>query len=163
MDGSRPYRRAWRIILRGKSDDASEGAPAPARLHAHTSRLVEPSACDMNADTCLRSRFSAVAPFMDASVIAVIVNAVPTFSAASPPFPMASPVPLRCVCVAVRLCAPSETPAATVGNGFALEWGIFGRELLRASIGCGWAAQKCIGARWDKCLCVLVSVIIGGA
>ena len=125
MDGSRPYRRAWRIILRGKSDDASEGAPAPARLHAHTSRLVEPSACDMNADTCLRSRFSAVAPFMDASVITVIVNAVPTFSAASPPFPMASPVPLRCVCVAVRLCAPSETPAATVGNGFALEWGIF--------------------------------------
>ena len=24
----------------------------------------------------------------------------------------------------LRLCAPSETPAATVGNGFALEWGI---------------------------------------
>jgi hypothetical protein len=24
----------------------------------------------------------------------------------------------------LRLCAPSETPVATVGTGFALEWGI---------------------------------------
>ena len=103
LDGSRPRNRVQRTFLSGESDDARDGTPAQTRPHVHVSphRAI---GAHTDAYTCLRSRLAAVAPFMDAAVTATIVDAVPAVSAAAPPPPMASPMPLGCIRVAASVC-----------------------------------------------------------
>ena len=122
LDGSRPRNRVRRTFLSGESDDTRDSTPAQTRPHVHVSPRSVIGA-HANTYTCLRSRLAAVAPFMDAAVTATIMDAVPTVSAAAPPLPIASPVPLQCVRVAAYVCRVG-VPTAIVGNGFALGLGI---------------------------------------
>ena len=70
-----------------------------------------------NADTCLRSRFAAIAQFTDAAVTTTIVDADAVVSAAAPPLPLLRP----CRSDAgswLLLCPPCGTAAASQGSRF---------------------------------------------
>ena len=90
-------------IFHGMSDDACKGAPAPARPHVCISARGA-IGTHANADTCLRSRFAAIAQFTDAAVTTTIVDADAVVSAAAPPLVAAS-VPLQCRLVAASVPA----------------------------------------------------------
>ena len=77
-------------IFHGMSDDACKGAPAPARPHVCISARGA-IGTHANADTCLRSRFAAIAQFTDAAVTTTIVDADAVVSAAAPPLPLLRP------------------------------------------------------------------------
>ena len=155
LDESRPRNRAWRTILSGKSDDVSNGAPAPARPHVCISARGAVGA-HVNADTCLRSRFAAIAPFTDAAVTTTIADADAAVSAAAPPLP--SLRPCRSDAGSWLLpCPLSGTAAASPASGFGRTSGVL---LFGAAMGIR-------GRRWGQpeahfhvfvCVYVLFSV-----
>ena len=70
-----------------------------------------------NADTCLRSRFAAIAQFTDAAVTTTIVDADAVVSAAAPPLPLLRPC--RSDAGSWLLpCPPCGTAAASQGSRF---------------------------------------------
>jgi len=76
--------------------------PPPAYMR--TSRLIDGHGHARDANTCLRSRFAAVALLMDSIDTTTIVGAGSAVLAAAPPLPMAFAVPLRHVRVAASVC-----------------------------------------------------------
>ena len=103
---------------------------APARPHVHISarRAIGAHA---NANTCLRSRFAAVAPFMNAAVTAIIADTDAAVSAAAPPLLS----PRSCssdVGSWLLMCLPSGTAAASPGSRFEQTSGVL---LFGAAVG----------------------------
>ena len=128
-------------IFHGMSDDACKGAPAPARPHVCISARGA-IGTHANADTCLRSRFAAIAQFTDAAVTTTIVDADAVVSAAAPPLPLLRPCRSDAGswgCFRARHPGPRQRPQAADLNArrvfccLGLRWG---------SVGGGGGSQK---------------------
>ena len=143
-------------IFHGMSDDACKGAPAPARPHVCISARGA-IGTHANADTCLRSRFAAIAQFTDAAVTTTIVDADAVVSAAAPPLPLLRPC--RSDAGSWLLpCPPCGTAAASQGSRFERTSGVL---MFGAAVGIrgrrGGAARSAFAR-----ICMRLRVVLGG-
>ena len=150
--GSQPRNWARRVFLSGESDDTRDSTPAPACPYVCILARGAIGA-HANADTCLRSRFAAGAPHMDAAVTTTMPDADAAVSAAAPP--ILSPRPCRSDAGSwLLLCLPSGTAAASQGSAFERTSGVL---LFGAAAGIRGRRGGVPEAHMHAFVCVYVS------